>query len=281
MERRRTPASADGAAPIARASGLALVAASACAGLAVRAGQLVVELDELGVDQLVELLVVAAGALVAGWFALSSAVATACLVARRVGQGWHTGEQLVARLAPVLVRRALALTVAAGIGLGTAVAADAATADPSPMPVASQSAAPADLGWPLSAPTGPAAALSPGADPGSLAADPGSPGATPSVPATSATTGPARPTSTPIPSRVETAEAAAVGGAPTGPAQNVVVRHGDCLWDIARRFLPAGASDAAIAAAWPAWYETNRVTIGPDPDLILPGQVLTVPRASA
>lgn len=57
----------------------------------------------------------------------------------------------------------------------------------------------------------------------------------------------------------------------------VVVRPGDTLWDIARRHLPAGASDASIARAWPRWYAANRAVIGSDPDLLLPGQRLRSP----
>lgn len=56
-----------------------------------------------------------------------------------------------------------------------------------------------------------------------------------------------------------------------------IVRPGDTLWAIARRHLPAGAGDAAIAAAWPRWYAANRSVIGPDPDLLLPGQRLVPP----
>jgi hypothetical protein len=60
-------------------------------------------------------------------------------------------------------------------------------------------------------------------------------------------------------------------------AATVVVRRGDSLWRIAARHLPPGAGDEAIAAAWPAWYAANRATIGDDPGLLLPGQVLAVP----
>jgi nucleoid-associated protein YgaU len=56
-----------------------------------------------------------------------------------------------------------------------------------------------------------------------------------------------------------------------------VVVAGDCLWDIARRHLPAGASDAQVAAAWPRWWDANRAAIGADPDLIHPGTRLVVP----
>lgn len=64
------------------------------------------------------------------------------------------------------------------------------------------------------------------------------------------------------------------------PGEVVVVR-GDTLWDIARRWLPAGADDAEVAAAWPAWHEANRAVLGDDPDLLLPGQRLVPPTAAA
>jgi nucleoid-associated protein YgaU len=70
----------------------------------------------------------------------------------------------------------------------------------------------------------------------------------------------------------------AVDGVPTA-ATTVSVRAGDTLWEIAAAHLPAGSDDAAVAAAWPRWYEANRDVIGPDPGLIHPGQVLTAPGA--
>jgi nucleoid-associated protein YgaU len=61
------------------------------------------------------------------------------------------------------------------------------------------------------------------------------------------------------------------------PEDEVVVHRGDSLWSIAARRLGPGASDAEVAAAWPRWYAANRAVIGPDPDLVLPGQRLRVP----
>jgi nucleoid-associated protein YgaU len=58
---------------------------------------------------------------------------------------------------------------------------------------------------------------------------------------------------------------------------SVPVRRGDTLWAIAARHLPAGAADAEIATAWPAWFRLNRGPIGPDPHLIRPGTRLLVP----
>jgi nucleoid-associated protein YgaU len=60
--------------------------------------------------------------------------------------------------------------------------------------------------------------------------------------------------------------------------QEVVVKRGDTLWGIAARHLPPGASDAEIHREWQRWYEANRQVIGDDPNLILPGQILTPPQ---
>ncbi len=63
------------------------------------------------------------------------------------------------------------------------------------------------------------------------------------------------------------------------PAQQITVRSGDCLWSLAATTLGTGATPGDIAEAVSAWHQTNRDVIGPDPDLIHPGQVLTVPTA--
>jgi nucleoid-associated protein YgaU len=57
----------------------------------------------------------------------------------------------------------------------------------------------------------------------------------------------------------------------------LVVRPGDSLWSLAARRLGAGAPATAIAAEWPRLYAANRTAIGPDPNLIHPGQRLTPP----
>jgi nucleoid-associated protein YgaU len=68
---------------------------------------------------------------------------------------------------------------------------------------------------------------------------------------------------------------------PTTLDQRVVLR-GDCLWDIAADWLARQqpgrpASDTAVAEAVRAWWQANAAVIGPDPDLLLPGQVLRPP----
>ena len=75
---------------------------------------------------------------------------------------------------------------------------------------------------------------------------------------------------------------------PGAPAQAVdrhavdrhVVAPGECLWRIAEQHLDAAGpppDDAGIARAVTAWWSANSEVIGPDPDLIHPGQVLLAP----
>lgn len=55
------------------------------------------------------------------------------------------------------------------------------------------------------------------------------------------------------------------------------VKSGDTLWAIASRDLDPTTSPNIVAAEMKRWYATNRSVIGPDPNLILPGQKLTQP----
>ena len=55
-------------------------------------------------------------------------------------------------------------------------------------------------------------------------------------------------------------------------AQTYTVVRGDCLWKIAKRFYGSGAKYTVI-------YNANRGVIGGNPNLIYPGQVLTIPAA--
>jgi hypothetical protein len=57
----------------------------------------------------------------------------------------------------------------------------------------------------------------------------------------------------------------------------VVVRAGDTLWALAERSLPPAARAGAVTARWHLIYALNRDRIGPDPDLIQPGQRLRLP----
>lgn len=70
--------------------------------------------------------------------------------------------------------------------------------------------------------------------------------------------------------------------APPAAGDHVVLR-GDCLWDIAAAHLSdqlgRTASAAETAQATSAWWTANAAVIGPDPDVLLPGQVLHPPPA--
>jgi nucleoid-associated protein YgaU len=62
--------------------------------------------------------------------------------------------------------------------------------------------------------------------------------------------------------------------------RTVTVAPGDSLWTLAAAALRPGAGDARVDRAWRDWYSANRRTIGPDPDLLLPGQRLIAPDAT-
>jgi nucleoid-associated protein YgaU len=87
-------------------------------------------------------------------------------------------------------------------------------------------------------------------------------------------------TGLPLPERAD------VGGGPRSLVRNgpprttssVVVAPGDSLWSIAASTLPEGTPDAVIARRWRAIYAANRDRIGADPDLIVPGLRLDLPR---
>jgi len=53
-------------------------------------------------------------------------------------------------------------------------------------------------------------------------------------------------------------------------AQSYTVVKGDCLWNIAKRFYGNGSKYTVI-------YDANRGVVGGNPNLIYPGQVLTIP----
>src|SRR4051812_9035946 len=102
------------------ALGALLVGASAATalagGLALRVGDvLAAGAGPWRIDAAVELAVVAAGALVALWLAASALVAAACIVVRSAGATWRTGERLVQRCAPSIVRKALVVVVGASV----------------------------------------------------------------------------------------------------------------------------------------------------------------------
>ncbi len=193
------------------------------------------------------------GAVIAAWFCLALAVATGCAAARSTGRAWMLGERLVARAAPGIVRRALVLSAGTGVALAGAALPATAGVDPQPS---------GDLGWSVTSEEPAAPAPAAPAAPPPVAPPPEPPGPAVPEPPAPAGTAPAG-----------TTELAASGV--------VTVAPGDTLWDIAREHLPAAATPADIATAWPAWYAANDDVIGTDPDLILPGQRLAAPTGDA
>ncbi|MGY1721932.1 hypothetical protein [Blastococcus sp. SYSU DS0533] len=84
------------------------------------------------------------------------------------------------------------------------------------------------------------------------------------------------------PARDGAADPVAVPDWPPAPADGEhVVLRGECLWRIAEDHLARtrgrAPSDAEVATAVTAWWQANAEVIGPDPDLLLPGQVLRPP----
>lgn len=70
---------------------------------------------------------------------------------------------------------------------------------------------------------------------------------------------------------VEPQREASTSPAPDQATAYTVVK-GDCLWNIAKKFYGSGSKYTVI-------YNANRETVGGNPNLIYPGQVLTIPAA--
>lgn len=65
--------------------------------------------------------------------------------------------------------------------------------------------------------------------------------------------------------------------APNPTESTIRVQVGDSLWSIAAGQLPSDATNAQIDARWRELYLKNRDMVGPNPNVIQPGQVLAVP----
>jgi hypothetical protein len=195
-------------------------------------------------DAAVGLAAAAAAWLVLTWLVLTTILALATTLtgtARRLPRL----QRLADRVTPALVRRAAAAALGAGLAGVSLAGGPLAYAGTSPRPATATAVVvpvldrPADL----------------------------LPGWTPDRPVTRHT---AR-----TPSRVHLVTNTAHAG--RAVADEVVVRRGDTLWDIAARHLGPDATAADVATEWPRWHRANRDLIGPEPDLILPGQRLRPP----
>ncbi|WP_427018643.1 LysM peptidoglycan-binding domain-containing protein [Pseudarthrobacter sp. P1] len=245
--------------------------------------------QSLGLEDALGLLAAAAGTAALLWWAASMVFAAlSALLARR---GFHRLAGATERLSPAFMRRLAAAVIGAGLlGAPLAQAAESPrVAGPVP-----GSTTVVQLAWtPQPGPGGPidplwrATTAAPSTAPG--AAQPSGPAAAaPATPTTAPTTAPGAAPGTPATAapaapwlpRQPVVSPGALAPAPTrpdpGPA-TVVVVAGDTLWSIAARALGPSATDLDIALAWPRWHQANRAAIGADPNVILPGQVLTAP----
>lgn len=213
-------------------------------------------------DDLIGLLALAAGLTVIVWWLLSLATAFASALLERTGH--HVAARATGRCTPVFMRRLAIAAVGAQL-LGAPLAhADALSAaalasnNASSLPAAWAPLADGQPGLPAigSAGSGPTersvvdgTELQPQWKPRVPVVDPG--------------------LVSPSPARA--------AAEPAHALRDVPVRAGESLWTIAARELGPGASDVDIAARWPLWYQANRNVIGADPNVLLPGQLLSPP----
>ncbi len=85
----------------------------------------------------------------------------------------------------------------------------------------------------------------------------------------------------PLPPLVRLSDQPIHAPGPSGQAMTYEVQRGDSLWCISAATLTDSGgrrpTSAEIARFWPRIFEANRSLIGDDPNLILPGQHLTIP----
>lgn len=210
-----------------------------------------------GADQAISALCAAALWVTALWLGMGLAASLAASGPGRLGE-------LGARTADHLLPRALGRVLAgtAGLSILAATGTAAATVPTAVAPTVSASVGPTSTpGWPTAGPVLPDVSVG-------------------------------WPTDTPVSSPTSTVDRTPVR------ARTVVVASGDSLWQLAARQLatrgptahrlggePAPASapapaPAQIAATWRQWFAANRAVIGPDPGLLHPGEILTVPAGS-
>jgi hypothetical protein len=209
-------------------------------------------LRETPFEDLLGLLAAGAGVIALGWWVLAVLAALTAAVLARLGHAKSAAA--AARLAPRFLRR-----LAAGL-LGVQLAGAVALAS-GLVPAVRAAEEPVNPQFRLSAPSAAVPVSSP------------APAPSPPLP------GVPDPGWTPRPPLVQPAPLVAPANRAPGDAAapSVVVRNGDSLWAIAAARLGPLATDVEVAQEWPRWYAANRATIGPDPDLLQPGQMLRAP----
>lgn len=209
------------------------------------------------VDELVTVLCAVVALVIAIWFVVALLVS---LGAHLPGIAGVRARRVADQMAPTSVRR-LAAIVAGAVAVGTLVPTDATGGAALPDPSLR-----ATVTSPALRATDPPGPRRPPESPGPVAD-------TPPLDTPAPGFVPTRPTVRPQPDPRLLASARPG----TGSEREVVVHRGDTLWGIVHQHLGSDATDAEVAQAWPHWHEANRTVIGPDPDLILPGQILHPP----
>lgn len=246
---------------------------------------------ETGLMAWILVTVAAAGALLCTYLAVIWTLATAALVA---GPASRTGMTVIAALRVLAPRLARRLTVTAAVattatGLVLVPAGAATSPDPGPgstrftMSAAEQGQGPAPAELPGQEGSGPS---DDGGRPAPAPPRAGGQSSSPGAPLPSlgweGTADPA-PEADDRPSsgagEDTSSDAAESSPVPDGDqVLTVTVAPGDTLWSITDTLLgPEPDDPSRITAAWPLLHDANRGLIGPDPDCIAPGQVLTVP----
>lgn len=268
------------------------------------------------VDALVVQAIRVAGIGACAWYALAALVSTVTLLAEGAGGTWRTGRRVLTRWGPRLVRHVAGAGAVAGVTLVALVAPSSAVVpDNLTVPLAqdAQDARGTSGGAserPTSSPQGGPEAVEDrsvrqvddhvievgqhgvaplavaAAEPSSetvAAAEPrpikATPSVTPAPPAPAPLVAPSDPprAAPPVPTdlvvTIPTVNAPAAGS----DGHPYTVRPGDSLWRIAAEHDRADGPGAG--ASWRDWYDANADVIGPDPDLIHPGTVLTSPIA--
>ncbi|GAB3434565.1 hypothetical protein GCM10027517_02780 [Phycicoccus ginsengisoli] len=249
-------------------------------------------------DEVVAAVLALAAVLVGAWLTATAVVALLAHLPGRLGRGLDAWSR---SWSPALARRVATVLVGASVTGVVAPGAAAGVVSPAPVP-----------GFSATAPVAVGTASAPGfsstapvtVSTASAPAPTWSPPTTddPSAPGFAPTASP-QPTASPEPPAA--GEAPVTGEVPVpgwvpprpvvrpqpaphlvaGPGRQapaeVVVLRGDSLWSIVARHLGPEATDAEVAEAWPRWWAANRSVVGADPDLLLPGQVLSVPRDAA
>jgi hypothetical protein len=225
--------------------------------------------------------------LVVAWLATGVGLELVAQCSRRLRPRARIASMM---LSPPAMRRAAAVVV--GVCVGSGALPGAAAAEP-PSGTATAAVAAPDPRWlPASRhPTGRSPVTTTGPTTGPSIAETLTTERRPPLGATTSSTPPGTtpdprwvappPTVRPQPDVTVLSRRSSRPSSPTEDDHQIVVRRGDTLWSITARHLGGAATDAEIAQAWPRWYLANRAVIGADPDLLLPGQILTPPRVTA